>query len=60
MSRLVDATDVYSNNFFAEMLMKLLGARFGSGGTTGAGAAVVERFARSARLRPSTPSTAPG
>jgi D-alanyl-D-alanine carboxypeptidase/D-alanyl-D-alanine-endopeptidase (penicillin-binding protein 4) len=47
MSRLVEATDVYSNNFFAEMLLKLLGAHFGGGGTTAAGARVVERFARS-------------
>jgi D-alanyl-D-alanine carboxypeptidase/D-alanyl-D-alanine-endopeptidase (penicillin-binding protein 4) len=47
MSELVQATDVYSNNFFAEMLMKLLGAHFGGGGTTGAGSSVVERFARS-------------
>jgi D-alanyl-D-alanine carboxypeptidase/D-alanyl-D-alanine-endopeptidase (penicillin-binding protein 4) len=46
MSRLVEATDVYSNNFFAEMLVKLLGARFGDGGTTAAGTGVVERFAR--------------
>jgi D-alanyl-D-alanine carboxypeptidase/D-alanyl-D-alanine-endopeptidase (penicillin-binding protein 4) len=47
MSQLVEATDVYSNNFFAEMLAKLLGAHFGAGGTTAAGTAVVERFARS-------------
>ncbi|HSR93579.1 MAG TPA: D-alanyl-D-alanine carboxypeptidase/D-alanyl-D-alanine-endopeptidase [Solirubrobacterales bacterium] len=47
MSQLVEATDVYSNNFFAEMLVKLLGADFGSGGTTAAGTAVVERFATS-------------
>ena len=46
MSRLVEATDVYSNNFFAEMLAKLLGAHFGAAGTTAAGTAVVERFAR--------------
>jgi serine-type D-Ala-D-Ala carboxypeptidase/endopeptidase (penicillin-binding protein 4) len=46
MSRLVEATDVYSNNFFAEMLVKLLGAHFGAGGTTAAGTDVVERFAR--------------
>lgn len=46
MSQLVEATDVYSNNFFAEMLAKLLGANFGSGGTTQAGTEVVERFAR--------------
>jgi D-alanyl-D-alanine carboxypeptidase/D-alanyl-D-alanine-endopeptidase (penicillin-binding protein 4) len=43
---LVNNTDVYSNNFFAEMLIKLLGAEFGSGGTTAAGATVVEDFAR--------------
>jgi D-alanyl-D-alanine carboxypeptidase/D-alanyl-D-alanine-endopeptidase (penicillin-binding protein 4) len=47
MSQLVEATDVYSNNFFAEMLAKLLGAHFGGAGTTAAGTAVVERFARS-------------
>jgi serine-type D-Ala-D-Ala carboxypeptidase/endopeptidase (penicillin-binding protein 4) len=46
MSRLAEATNVYSNNFFAEMLVKLLGARFGDAGTTAAGTGVVERFAR--------------
>src|SRR6185437_3711499 len=46
MSRLVEATDVYSNNFFAEMLVKLLGAHFGAAGTTAAGTDVVQRFAR--------------
>jgi D-alanyl-D-alanine carboxypeptidase/D-alanyl-D-alanine-endopeptidase (penicillin-binding protein 4) len=43
---LVNATDVFSDNFFAEMLMKLLGAKFGGRGSTAAGAAVVEQFAR--------------
>jgi D-alanyl-D-alanine carboxypeptidase/D-alanyl-D-alanine-endopeptidase (penicillin-binding protein 4) len=47
MSQLIEATDVYSNNFFAEMLAKLLGAHFGGAGTTQAGTDVVERFARS-------------
>ena len=47
MSRLVEMTNVFSNNFFAEMLVKLLGARFGATGTTAAGTEVVERFARS-------------
>jgi serine-type D-Ala-D-Ala carboxypeptidase/endopeptidase (penicillin-binding protein 4) len=47
MSQLVEATDVYSNNFFAETLAKLLGAHFGGAGTTAAGTAVVERFAGS-------------
>ena len=31
LSRIVNITDVYSDNFFAEMLIKLLGADFGSG-----------------------------
>jgi D-alanyl-D-alanine carboxypeptidase/D-alanyl-D-alanine-endopeptidase (penicillin-binding protein 4) len=47
LTRIVNTTDVYSDNFFAEMLIKLLGARFGSSGTTAAGAAVVAAFARS-------------
>jgi serine-type D-Ala-D-Ala carboxypeptidase/endopeptidase (penicillin-binding protein 4) len=47
VSQLADATNVPSNNFFAETLVKLLGARFGGAGTTAAGAAVVARFARS-------------
>jgi D-alanyl-D-alanine carboxypeptidase/D-alanyl-D-alanine-endopeptidase (penicillin-binding protein 4) len=46
MSRLVALTDVYSDNFFAEMLLKLIGVRFGAGGTTADGAVVVEAFAR--------------
>jgi serine-type D-Ala-D-Ala carboxypeptidase/endopeptidase (penicillin-binding protein 4) len=46
LARIVDTTDVWSDNFFAETLIKLLGARFGGAGTTAAGAAVVEAFAR--------------
>jgi D-alanyl-D-alanine carboxypeptidase/D-alanyl-D-alanine-endopeptidase (penicillin-binding protein 4) len=46
MARLADATNVPSNNFFAEMLLKLIGARVGGEGSTAAGAAVVQRFAR--------------
>ena len=58
LTRIVNTTDVYSDNFFAEMLMKLLGARLGGAGTTAAGTAVVEAFAR--RTAPaSMPSTAP-
>lgn len=45
--QIANVTDVYSHNFFAEMLMKLLGARLGGGGTTAAGAEVVEDFSRS-------------
>jgi len=47
LDRIANLTDVYSNNYFAEMLIKLLGARFGGAGTTAAGAAVIEDFARS-------------
>lgn len=47
VERLAEATNVPSNNFYAETLVKLLGARFGGAGTTAAGTAVVERFARS-------------
>jgi D-alanyl-D-alanine carboxypeptidase/D-alanyl-D-alanine-endopeptidase (penicillin-binding protein 4) len=46
LTQIVNTTDVYSHNFFAEMLIKLLGARFGGAGTTAGGAEVVERFAR--------------
>jgi serine-type D-Ala-D-Ala carboxypeptidase/endopeptidase (penicillin-binding protein 4) len=46
LSSIVNTTDVYSYNLFAEMLTKLLGARFGGAGTTAAGANVVEAFAR--------------
>jgi serine-type D-Ala-D-Ala carboxypeptidase/endopeptidase (penicillin-binding protein 4) len=47
IARLAAATNVPSNNYYAEMLIKLLGARFGASGSTGAGAAVVTQFARS-------------
>ncbi len=45
MARLTNETDVDSNNFFAEMLLKGIGARYGSTGSTRAGARVVEAFA---------------
>jgi len=47
LTRIVNFTDVYSYNFFAEMLIKLIGAEVGGGGTTAAGAAVVSAYARS-------------
>ena len=47
LDQIVNVTDVYSNNFFAETLVKLLGAQLGTAGTTAAGTAVVEQFARS-------------
>jgi len=46
LTAIVNATDVYSDNFLAEMLLKLIGARISGQGTTAAGAEVVERFAR--------------
>jgi serine-type D-Ala-D-Ala carboxypeptidase/endopeptidase (penicillin-binding protein 4) len=41
IAKLIDLTNTPSDNFFAETLLKDLGAKFGSGGTTPAGAAVV-------------------
>jgi D-alanyl-D-alanine carboxypeptidase/D-alanyl-D-alanine-endopeptidase (penicillin-binding protein 4) len=46
MARIIDWTNVNSDNLFAETLLKRLGAKFGGRGATRAGAAVVERFAR--------------
>lgn len=43
VAKLVDHMDTESDNFVAEMLLKQLGARAGTGGTTAAGAAVVRR-----------------
>ena len=42
ISTLVDLTNTPSDNFFAETLLKDLGARFGTGGTTAAGVSVVK------------------
>jgi D-alanyl-D-alanine carboxypeptidase/D-alanyl-D-alanine-endopeptidase (penicillin-binding protein 4) len=41
IATLISLTNTPSDNFFAEMLCKDLGARFGRGGTTAAGAAVI-------------------
>ncbi len=46
LTQIADLTNVYSDNYFAETLIKLLGARLGGAGTTAAGAAVVEDFAQ--------------
>jgi len=45
LTQIVNTTDVYSDNFFAETLIKLLGARLEGAGTTAAGASAVEAFA---------------
>jgi D-alanyl-D-alanine carboxypeptidase/D-alanyl-D-alanine-endopeptidase (penicillin-binding protein 4) len=45
LARLVRYTNQLSSNYFAETLLKVLGARFGGAGSTVAGAAVVRRFA---------------
>lgn len=47
VATLIEETNVPSNNFFAEMLLKRLAAEDGSRGTRIAGAADVERFAES-------------
>ncbi len=41
IAQLIQLTNTPSDNYFAEMLLKGLGARFGGGGTTAAGVAVV-------------------
>ncbi len=45
LMRLVRRTNLVSDNYFAEMLTKGLGAGFGGKGSTGAGAAEIKRFA---------------
>jgi D-alanyl-D-alanine carboxypeptidase/D-alanyl-D-alanine-endopeptidase (penicillin-binding protein 4) len=52
MSTLVRLTAVPSDDFFAEMLLKALGARFGAGGTTADGAAVVTSYLATLHLYP--------
>jgi D-alanyl-D-alanine carboxypeptidase/D-alanyl-D-alanine-endopeptidase (penicillin-binding protein 4) len=49
---LVRRTNVPSDNFIAEMLLKELGAAFGAGGTTAAGAAVVRDTLADLGVRP--------
>jgi D-alanyl-D-alanine carboxypeptidase/D-alanyl-D-alanine-endopeptidase (penicillin-binding protein 4) len=45
MADLVQDTNVPSNNFLAEMLLKDVGSQFGDSGSTGGGISVVQRFA---------------
>jgi D-alanyl-D-alanine carboxypeptidase/D-alanyl-D-alanine-endopeptidase (penicillin-binding protein 4) len=52
MSTLAALTATPSDNFFAEMILKGLGGRFGAGGTTTAGAAVVLKFLTGLSIAP--------
>jgi D-alanyl-D-alanine carboxypeptidase/D-alanyl-D-alanine-endopeptidase (penicillin-binding protein 4) len=48
MAQLIELTNTPSDNFFAETLIKDVGAKFGGGGTTADGVAVVRAHAASA------------
>jgi D-alanyl-D-alanine carboxypeptidase/D-alanyl-D-alanine-endopeptidase (penicillin-binding protein 4) len=50
--RTVGDDNVPSNNFASEMLLKMLGARHGGGGSTSRGAAVVEKTLDDIAVRP--------
>jgi D-alanyl-D-alanine carboxypeptidase/D-alanyl-D-alanine-endopeptidase (penicillin-binding protein 4) len=53
ISTLIQLTNTPSDNYFAEMLLKGLGAAFGGSGTTAAGATVVRaQMARTFAIRP--------
>jgi len=52
MAELVRATNQPSDNFYAELLLKVVGAEEGGAGTTAAGAAVVRRTLALLGLRP--------
>jgi serine-type D-Ala-D-Ala carboxypeptidase/endopeptidase (penicillin-binding protein 4) len=52
MSVLLRLMDVPSDDFFAEMLTKLLGAHYGAGGSTAAGAAVIRTAVASLGVHP--------
>jgi D-alanyl-D-alanine carboxypeptidase/D-alanyl-D-alanine-endopeptidase (penicillin-binding protein 4) len=52
MAKLAALTAAPSDDFFAEMLLKGLGARFGAGGTTGDGAVVVRDFLATLGIEP--------
>ncbi len=45
VSDLIRLTNVYSNNFLAEALLKAVGAHFGGGGSTAAGVSAMTEFA---------------
>ena len=52
LATIVKLTDQPSDNFYAETLLKDLGAYYGSGGSTAAGAAVVKRWLAPLGIRP--------
>ncbi|WP_158276992.1 D-alanyl-D-alanine carboxypeptidase/D-alanyl-D-alanine endopeptidase [Paraconexibacter algicola] len=52
MAQLAATTNQPSDNFYAEMLVKGLGARFGTAGTTAAGIAVMRTTLRGIGVRP--------
>lgn len=52
MSVLLKLTDVPSDDFFAEMLTKQLGVRFGAGGSTAAGAGVISQVVSGPAIAP--------
>ena len=52
ISQLIELINVPSDNFIAEMLIKDLGARFGSSGSTAAGAKVVRSYLRTVGIAP--------
>ena len=52
IASLIRRTNVPSDNFYADMLLKVLGSSFGSGGTTSSGAAVVRSTLDDFGVRP--------
>jgi len=51
LAQLVRHTNHVSDNYYAEMLLKGLGARAGRAGSTAAGARIASRFGREVRVR---------
>lgn len=50
LAQIISYTNRYSINYDAELILKSLGARFGSGGTSAAGAAVIRATLAKARI----------